>query len=196
MVNIFKTNKKYKIIYADPPWHYRVWGRKGNKKCAEAHYDTMSLEDIKRLPVSRICEKDSVLFLWVTFPLLEESFEVIKAWGFEYTTVAFVWVKTNKKSDSLFWGLGYYTRANVELCLLSTKGKKLPRKSHSVHQIVFSKVREHSRKPDEIREKIIDLFGDLSRIELFARQEVMGWNSWGNQTSLFNKEKEGVVKNE
>ena len=98
-----------------------------------------------------------------------------------YKTIGFTWVKKNKKSDSLFWGMGYYTRANTELCLLATKGKPLRRVSRSVHQVVESPVREHSRKPDEVRGRIIRLFGNLPRIELFARQKTEGWDVWGNE---------------
>lgn len=92
-----------------------------------------------------------------------------------------MWVKKNKKSDSNFWGCGYYTRSNVEICLLAIKGKILERKSHSVHQIIESKVEEHSKKPDIVRDKIIELFGDLPRIELFARQTAEGWDCWGDE---------------
>lgn len=188
MVDIYHTNKKYKLIYADPPWYYRAWSNKKNKKCAEAHYNTMTVEELKNIPVKKISEKDSVLLLWVTFPCLEDGLKLIADWGFQYKTVAFVWVKTNKVAKTLHWGLGSYTRANVELCLLATKGKPLPRKSRSVHQVVFSLVREHSRKPDEVREKIVELFGNIPKIELFARQTFEGWNAWGNEVNLFNKQ--------
>jgi N6-adenosine-specific RNA methylase IME4 len=95
-------------------------------------------------------------------------------------TCAFSWIKKNKKSDSLFWGLGYWTRANNEICLLGTKGNP-KRVSKSVHQVVMDKIREHSRKPDCVRKRITDLCGDLTRIELFARQEHHGWDCWGNE---------------
>ena len=113
---------KYSIIYADPPWTYRVWSKKGLGRSAASHYNTMSLERIKALPVKEIVAKDSVLFLWVTYPNLPEGLEVMKAWGFNYKTVAFTWVKRNKKSDTWFWGMGYWTRANPEICLLGTRG--------------------------------------------------------------------------
>ena len=115
-------NKKYTVILADPPWKYHVYSKKGKGRSAESHYPTMQLADIKALPVADIADKDCALFLWVTFPQLEEALSVIKAWGFTYKTIAFVWVKQNKKSDSLFWGMGYWTRCNAELCLLATKG--------------------------------------------------------------------------
>lgn len=147
----------------------------------------MTKEEIQKLPIQRICDKNCVLFLWVTIPCLLEGLELINKWNFKYKTVAFVWVKTNKKSDSLFWGLGYYTRANVELCLLATKGNGLPRVNKGIHQIICSPIREHSRKPDETREKIVSLFGNVPKIELFARESFNGWYCWGNEINLFNK---------
>ena len=176
-------NKKYNIIYADPPWSYKVWSGKG--KTAENHYRTMKPEDIYALPVSQIADDNCVLFLWVTMPTLPQGIETIKRWGFKYKTCAFTWVKQNKKSDSLFWGLGYWTRANTELCLLATKGKP-QRLSRSVHSVIMSPIREHSRKPDEARERIVQLCGDSPRIELFARQKADGWDSWGNELDKQN----------
>lgn len=114
----------------------------------------MSIEDIRRLPVKELAADDCILFMWVTFPTLQEAFSVIEAWGFTYKTVAFAWVKQNRKTSSLFWGMGHWTRANVELCLLATKGTP-KRQSASVHQVVISPVEEHSKKPDIVREKII-----------------------------------------
>lgn len=111
---------------------------------------------------------------------MEEAFKVIRAWGFEYKTVAFAWAKQNKKADSLFWGMGYWTRANVELCLLATKGH-LKRVSSKVHQVIMSHIEEHSKKPAETRDRIVELMGDLPRIELFARQKTSGWDVWGNE---------------
>ena len=140
----------------------------------------MSADDICSLPVADIAEDNSVLFLWVTFPNLQESFRVIKAWGFEYRTVAFVWVKRNKKAINWFMGLGYWTRANAEICLLAVKGKP-KRISKSVRQVIDSPIERHSKKPDETRERIVELMGDLPRIELFARQKTDGWNVWGNE---------------
>lgn len=105
-VNIFNTDKKYNIIYADPPWDFKYYSKKGEaKKSAQAHYNCMNLEDIKRLPVKEISEKDCVLLVWVTYPFLEKSFEVIKEWGFEYKTCGFTWVKKCKKSEGYFFRL-------------------------------------------------------------------------------------------
>ena len=172
--------KKYEIILADPPWSYRVWTGKEKSRTAERHYPTMGLADIKALPVGELAAKDCALFLWVTCPLLPEAFSVLEAWGFTYKTVAFAWIKQNRKSPSLFWGLGHWTRANAEFCLLATRGHPV-RQSAKVHQILLSPVEEHSKKPDEIRERIVTLIGDLPRVELFARQTTSGWDVWGNE---------------
>lgn len=179
--DIFNTNNRYSIIYADPPWAYQVWSDKGKGRSAENHYPTMSKADIQNLPIPRICEKDCVLFLWVTAPCLEQGLELIRAWGFTYKTVAFTWVKQNKKSDSFFTGMGYYTRANAEYCLLATKGKILERKSRAVHSVVCTHIERHSKKPNEVRDRIVQLFGDIPRIELFAREYADGWYCWGNE---------------
>lgn len=144
------------------------------------HYPVMTVEEICELPVPKFAADDCVLFMWATFPKLEEAFEVIKAWGFKYSTVAFVWVKKNKKSDSWFMGMGWWTRNNSEVCLVATRGhpKRISRK---VHQLIISPVEEHSKKPDITRDKIIELMGDLPRVELFARQAPPGWDVWGNE---------------
>lgn len=185
-VDIFNTDNKYQIIYADPPWEYKQSGSKTNSRgMAKQHYSTMSTADICNLPVQRITTDDAVCFMWATFPNIKEALQVMSAWGFEYKTAAFVWVKTNKKSDSLFWGMGAYTRANAEICLLGiskhTKASDIV-KSHRVHQIIMAKIGRHSQKPQEVRDKIADLLGDkCHQIELFARQEVNGWDCWGDE---------------
>lgn len=174
-------NKKYNIILCDPPWKFRNYNDETATKFVGNIYPLMDTRQICSLDIPKIAEMDCALFMWTTFPKLEEAFVVMKAWGFTYKTVAFVWVKQNKKSEGLFFGMGYYTRSNAEICLLATKGKPLERKSHSVHSIIVSRVEEHSKKPREVRERIVELFGDLPRIELFAREKVKGWSSWGNQ---------------
>lgn len=180
-VDIFNTDRKYNIIYADPPWTFKNWSDKGQRNVNE-HYETMSVKEIGDIPVKSIADKDCVLLMWATFPCLEKALKAIKDWGFEYKTVAFTWVKTNRKNkESLFWGMGYYTRSNAEICLLATKGKPLERKSHKVHSVIVSPIEEHSKKPFEARNKIVELFGDIPRIELFARQYADGWDCWGNE---------------
>ena len=178
--------KKYKIIYADPPWRYRDL-RMINSSVID-HYNVLSNQELEKLPIRELADEDCALFLWVTMPKLNEVFTLIEKWGFEYKTCAFLWVKKNKKADSFFMGQGRWTRANGELCLLATKGK--PKKiSCAVRQLVVSKIREHSRKPDEVRERIVELLGDLPRIELFARQRTKGWDVWGNEVDRFEDNK-------
>jgi N6-adenosine-specific RNA methylase IME4 len=182
--------KKYKIIYADPAWSYD--DKSLNRGGAERHYRTMSIEDIKALPINDIADEDSILFMWATFPKLQEGLDTIKAWGFEFKTLAFVWIKTNKRtnneqlsflpSDSFdsFWGMGRWTRSNAEICLLAVKGKP-QRLNADVHSVIYAPIDKHSKKPKETRERIIRLIGDLPRVELFARQKSEGWDIWGNE---------------
>lgn len=138
----------------------------------------MSIEDIKTLPVSELAAEDCVLFLWITLPMLHEAWSVMEAWGFTYKTVAFVWIKRNRQSDGIYWGMGYWTRANAEICLLATKGHP-KRQAKNVHQVIISHVEEHSKKPEEARRRIEALMGDVPRVELFARRYSPGWDVWG-----------------
>jgi N6-adenosine-specific RNA methylase IME4 len=161
----------------DPAWKYK---QKGLQGAAEKHYKTMNLDDICALPVGKIAADDSVLFLWATFPLLSEALRVISAWGFTFKTVAFVWLKKNKKADSFFYGLGFWTRGNAELCLIATRGHP-KRISKSVRQLVISPLERHSKKPDCVRDRIVELIGDVPRIELFAREITPGWDALGNE---------------
>lgn len=176
VIDIKKPEKKYNIIYADPPWRY--W-ESGNKNQSE-HYQTMTIDDICKLPIKDISAEDSVLFLWVTYPILAEAFRVIESWGFKYSTAAFVWVKKNKAADSPFFGCGSWTRANSELCLLATRGS-VQRLDATISQIVESPIEEHSKKPDIVRELIERLVGKLPRVELFCRHPADGWDIWGNE---------------
>jgi len=140
----------------------------------------MDIEAICALPVADIAAKDSVLFLWATFPMLPEALRVISAWGFRFRSVAFVWLKQNRKAPTWFYGMGFWTRGNAEICLLATRGKP-KRQDKSIHQFIISPIEAHSKKSDEAREKIVRLMGDLPRVELFARQSAPGWDVWGNE---------------
>jgi N6-adenosine-specific RNA methylase IME4 len=176
--NLKNMNKKYQIIYADPPWDYQDKGCQGTMA---NHYQGMKLEDIKKLPVGEVlADKDCILFLWATYPMLKEALEVIEAWGFKYKTIAFQWIKQNPKKLTPFYGLGRWTRGNSEPCLLATKGKP-KRISASVFQLIEYPRSRHSKKPPCTRDKIIQLVGNLPRIELFARQKTGGWDVWGNE---------------
>lgn len=174
--------KKYNIIYADPPWSYKDKRDKHPRMCggATSHYNTMSLEQIKALPIKDLAADNCMLFLWVTFPNLQEGLDVIKSWGFKYKTLGFSWIKTNKNNGKPFFGIGYYTKSNCEVCLIGVKGKPI-KVSNSVSSVIISPRQEHSKKPDQIRDKIVELCGDVPRIELFARKKTEGWDVWGNE---------------
>ena len=177
-VNPLETKKKYSIILADPPWKYFETGLHNQSW----HYKTMTIEEIKNLPIKELSKEDCILFLWVTFPILKEAFEVIESWGFNYSTCGFNWIKKNKSGEGWFFGLGQWTRANSELCLIATKGHPI-RQSNSVFQIIEEPLTIHSQKPAIVRDKIVELMGDLPRIELFAREKTVGWDAWGNEVN-------------
>jgi len=187
IIDISNTDKKYNVIYADPPWQYKLSGGKTNSRgMAKQHYETMTTDDICKLPVRQIATDDSLCFLWSTFTHIGEALKVLEAWGFRYVSAAFVWVKTNKKSGTPFWGMGAYTRANAEVCLLGvSKGTKATQviKRRDIHQVVMSPIEAHSKKPDIVRDRIVELLGDVSRIELFARQQYDGWDCWGDEAN-------------
>lgn len=179
-------HKKYRIIYADPPWKYndkRNTAGKNNPSGAggaSKHYNCMDIDEIKSLPIQNITDDNCMLFLWVTSPMMEKAFEVIKCWGFKYCTIVFVWIKMkNDFSDYRKDGIGNYTLSNAEYVLLARKGKYW-RNSTKVKQIVLApKPIKHSKKPEEIRRRIVELCGNVPRIELFARQRFEGWDVWG-----------------
>ena len=176
---------KYSIILADPPWEYQDKGCNGN---CEDHYDTMNIKQICALPINSITTKDAILFLWTTYPMLKEALQLIEAWGFEYKSIGFQWVKQNKTGQGFFYGLGRWTRGNTEPCLIATKGKP-QRYGKDVFQLIVTPIRGHSQKPDEQYQKIEQLMGNLPRIELFARQKIPGWDCWGNDDNLKEQEK-------
>jgi N6-adenosine-specific RNA methylase IME4 len=180
--------RKYGVIYADPPWSFRNWSTKGTGRNAVSHYDCMDFSALAALPIADLAADDCALFLWATDPLLPRALELIEAWEFEYKMVGFYWVKLNraaKQNADFFTGLGYWTRANPEQCLLATRGKP-SRRAKDVRRLVVEKRREHSRKPDCVRERIEKLV-DGPYFELFARQTKPGWDCWGNQVALFNQ---------
>jgi N6-adenosine-specific RNA methylase IME4 len=175
--------QKYSIVYADPPWFYSARPNGKGKAFgagAQGHYPVMRIEDICSLPVADITDRNCMLFPWCTFPHLEHGLQVITSWGFKYTTQAFTWIKTYKKCGKPCFGVGYYTKSNAEVCLLATKGKPI-KVSDSVSSVIISPREQHSKKPDEARDRIVQFCGDIRRIELFARESVEGWDCWGNE---------------
>ena len=207
------TAVPFRVVYADPPWTYTDRCHAGERGAAYK-YPTMTVADICRMPVRELVADDAVLFIWATYPMLTEAVEVMYAWGFEYKTIAFSWVKTRSAvraaaakalrstgafndtdragmehvldvlegagvlASKLHWGMGNYTRANTEPCLLGVRGKRW-RESASVHQVVMAPLGRHSAKPAEVRDRIVQLCGDVPRVELFARERAQGWDAWG-----------------
>ena len=179
---IFNTDTKYSIIYADPPWKYNS---RANHKTrfrggAEGHYPLMAMDAIKALPIDQLGEDNSALLMWCTFPYLDEQIKLFEHWNYRYRTIAFGWVKTNPVNGKPFFGVGFYAKSNIEICLLGIRGKMKP-VSNSVSSVVIAPRGRHSEKPAEVRDRIVQLFGDVPRVELFARQRVDGWDSWGNE---------------
>ena len=187
------VNKKYQIIYADPPWRFTGLGSKGIRSGKmrkdkpnlhsniriEDKYPSMSDDELKHLPIESIADDDSVLFLWTTDAHLERALSIMKTWGFKYATIAFSWNKKEKSGKQVCY-YGYWTMKGTEICLLGRRGKPKPIK-HNIRQLVEAQRRKHSQKPDEVRERIVQLMGDISRIELFAREKTPGWDVWGNE---------------
>jgi N6-adenosine-specific RNA methylase IME4 len=165
---------RYPVVYADPPWNFKCYSAKGKARGAEAHYDCMTLDQIKALPVRDLAADDCCLFLWVTNPTLPQAFEVIGAWGFTYKTVAFCWAKTTVRGLRHV-GMGYWSRANAELCLLATRGKP-KRSAADVRMLVDAPVGQHSEKPEEVRRRIERLVAG-PYVELFARRSAPGWET-------------------
>lgn len=174
--------KKYQIIYADPPWAYRDKRDKHPRLCggASVHYNTMNVDDLKKLPIASLADENCMMFMWATFPNLQEALDLMKAWGFKYKTLGFSWIKTNKNDGKPFFGIGYYTKSNCEVCLIGVKGKPI-KVSNSVSSVLIAPKERHSKKPDIVRDKIVQLCGDVPRVELFCRQKAEGWDAWGNE---------------
>jgi len=170
-------NKKYNIIYADPPWSYKNKNTGGSMKSgSSAKYETMTTEDICNLPIESIRARDSVLFLWATVPLIEDAFQVMKSWGYKYKTMI-----TWHKIMSL--GMGYWFRGQCEHLLLGVRGSV---KSFRLQEPNFMQLKalKHSEKPEEFRyliDRATENMPEQKKIELFARKKVMGWDCWGDE---------------
>jgi len=180
----------FAAIYADPPWSYRTWSAKGSGRSAEQHYNVMSTNDICALPVSSVAADDAVLFMWTTWPTIRDAFRVIEAWGFEYKTCAFDWLKADVSTIDLFpdpktadMNLGHWTRSNGEACLLATRGKP-KRQDAGVRMGIIEPARGHSRKPYCVYQRIERLVAG-PYLEIFARNAKSGWTALGNQVGKF-----------
>jgi len=176
--NVIFPDKKYNIIYADPPWDYKGQSQHTKTKGsggAKTHYNTLVLKDLKQLPILDIAEENCLLFMWASSPHLDQAIDLGKAWGFKWATVGFCWDKQKVNP-------GFYTMSQVELCLIFKRGKiPAPRGARNIRQLISSMRRKHSQKPDEVRDRIQLMFPTQTKIELFAREKVEGWDSWGNE---------------
>ena len=178
----------YAAILADPPWPFATWSHKGQGRSGEAHYNTMTHADLEFMPVVDLAAPDSVLFMWVVQTQVPEAIKLIDAWGFTQKSIAFAWIKgaglplfPDDVCDQM--GMGKWTRAGFEQCLLATRGKPT-RLNADVRQVIVDKRREHSRKPDCVHERIERLVAG-PYLELFARAERPGWTTWGNEVGKF-----------
>ncbi len=189
-------NKAFDIIYADPPWDYKgqlqhAGSGSGDSGGAIRHYSTVTLDDLKQLPVWSIAAKDCLLFMWATNPHLDQTIDLGKAWGFAWATVAFVWDKQKVNP-------GFYTLSQCELCLVFKRGKiPRPRGARNIRQLVSAKRGQHSEKPFQVRERIEEMFPSQSKIELFSREEIDGWTAWGLEAyglRTFRKQRELAIE--
>lgn len=187
-----KGNHKFDLLYLDPPWAFRNWSTdqlvKYDLKWARANgrspYPVMKQTDLFKIPIGELGNKDSVMLMWTTHPKLQDGLDLMKQYGYEFKTVAFCWVKLNPSGVGWHFGLGYHTRQNPELCLLGTRGKGLKRIDNSVPNLIIWPRGAHSAKPPVTRDRIIRLYGNVTRCELFARSEPNGFLAWGNEVPL------------
>ena len=176
-------DRKFEIIYADPPWDYKgqlQHAGPGSKDTGGAvrHYSTVTLNDLKTLEIKRIASNSCLLFMWATSPHLDQAIDLGKEWGFNWATIAFVWDKVRVNP-------GFYTMSQCELCLVFKRGKiPTPRGARNIRQMVVSKRGHHSRKPDEVRSRIEEMFPEQEKIELFSRTPARGWEVWGDEVAL------------
>ena len=185
--------RNYRVIAADPPWHFKSNSVENPGRNALGHYACMSLEDIAALPVAQHAADDAVLFLWITGPFMAigAHLPIMKAWGFKPSGMGFVWIKLNPKAASLFilredlaMGGGFTTRKNAEFCLIGKRGRSV-RQNAGVHEVIIDPRREHSRKPDEFYNRA-QAYSEGPYLEMFARQSRAGWDTWGNQSTKFD----------
>lgn len=179
----------YKAIYLDPPWRFKNWsigelskrGEKWARRNGRSPYPVMSPDDLKKLPIGDLGHKNSLMFMWATYPKLEEALELMTIYGYKFTTVGFTWVKFNPSGVGWHFGLGYYTHGNPEIVLLGKRGNGVKRVDKGIPNLITWPRGQHSAKPPIVAEAIVSLLGDVPRCELFARRQVEGWDCWGNE---------------
>ena len=184
--SLVSGGERFGGMLLDPPWSFDVYSGKGKDRSAERHYDTMDDTEIAALPVGALAADDCALFLWTTWAKLETALSVLKEWGFTYKTMGFTWIKQNPGGDGLWKGMGYWTRANPEPCLLAVRGAP-KRLDEGVDELIIAPVMEHSRKPDEAHERIERLVAG-PYLEMFARREYRGWTVWGDEVAPLSSE--------
>lgn len=194
------NKKQYNVIYADPPWQYGSKSKVNDYQGESTHgvqskleeaYDTMTIKEIKGLNVKEMIADDCACFLWVTDSHLKEGIEVLEAWGFKYKTIAFNWIKKTSKGNT-FVNVAPWTLKSSEICLLGTRGAMTKyKKNNSVRQLIEAERTKHSKKPLEVADRIVELFGDVPKLEMFARDKKESWDVWGNEVEnsiLLNKQ--------
>jgi N6-adenosine-specific RNA methylase IME4 len=172
----------YGVVLADPPWNFKTYSPKGQGKSASRHYDTMTMTQISLMRPHNIAD-NCALFLWVTWPMIFDARDVIEAWGFKYSGLAWEWIKKNPITGKYAFGGGYGTRKNLEPCLLARRGSPKV-KNRSTRDFLYAPRREHSRKPDE-QYALIDSLFDGPYLEMFARQQRPGWDQMGDEVGRF-----------
>jgi len=181
LMALAESGKRFGVIYADPPWPFATWGESGKSRSPDNHYGTNAVDDIMKLPVAALAADHCALLLWCTGPhiAIGSHVKVIEAWGFRPSTIAFDWIRQNQRSDGFHVGMGYWSRSNSEQCFIAIIGS--PRRlATDVHQVVITRVGEHSEKPDEVRRRIERLLPG-PYLELYGRKQVEGWCVWGNE---------------
>ena len=176
--------KKYNVIYADPPWKYSSGVYQDSNRIERmlcSQYSSMDKKEIENLPIENISDKDCALFLWVTDSHLKDGIELMEKWGFSYKTIVFIWTKKTKNGITCA-NIGAWTMKNCEICIFGTKGNMLKyKKINNIYQLVEAERTNHSKKPEEVRNRIDLLFGNIPKIELFARENAIGWDVFGDE---------------
>ena len=176
-------SKKYSIIYADPPWKTKYFKETRDGKLSRSlPYPVMSDTDICNLPVKDIIGDNAILFLWCIDGKIPKLSEIMSSWGFNYKTVGFVWIKKAKTTEGYNATFSSYTRKACEFCYIGTRGRYIVSKKN-IDQLIVESKKAHSQKPDTARSRIVEMCGDIPRIELFARKKFDGWDSWGNEVN-------------
>ena len=203
MARLYKSYGPYRVLYADPNWRFKNWslselakyGERWARRMGRSPYPVMSADDIAGLPVEQLAARDSVLAMWATAPMIADGNheKVIRGWGFKTVTIGFTWIKLNPSGIGLFFGQGFYSHQNAEYLFIAKKGNGCRIRARDVFSLIFWPRGEHSAKPPIARERLERLFGDVPRIELFARRQYPGWACWGNEVPIVEGSPEDLI---